>query len=451
MGYLRALIGGRLVSHKEMSQGLSYAKTRSGFIAIRNKLWRVHGCHEAVRAGVRNVEHWPQHALEMHHFPCLKVILFAALSLIGADATLVQRGQCSETLSNANEIANELQSKYWNGTSGSYTRGELWTDANTLEDLHNLMLATGSNTYRTIAENSYIGRAALNPSTNWTLFLGGSYDDAQWVILALWKIVDYKASRGLDTKSYMSSSLAIYDMVAAGWDGTCGGGVWWSSALTYKNAITNELFLLTSAEAYLRTRNDTYLENALKEYQWLLKSGMQGSGGLFNDGLDLATCQNNGATAWTYNQAVVASGLGALYVAEGGSNKTFLQQAQVSLDATISGSLTRENILKESCDDANSGGSLCNKDQQLFKGLWMKHVQYFLDSANDASITNKYTDFLGSQYAAVYHNALNVVKDVGSVWYAPNKGGSVWGPQASASGLEAVLSAAKYAPCASVY
>lgn len=41
------------------------------------------------------------------------------------------------------------------------------------------MLATGSNTYGAIAEKSYIGRAALNPSTNWALFLGGSYDDAQ--------------------------------------------------------------------------------------------------------------------------------------------------------------------------------------------------------------------------------------------------------------------------------
>ena len=41
------------------------------------------------------------------------------------------------------------------------------------------MLATGSNTYETIADNSYIGRAALNPLTNWNLFFGGSYDDAQ--------------------------------------------------------------------------------------------------------------------------------------------------------------------------------------------------------------------------------------------------------------------------------
>lgn len=73
----------------------------------------------------------------------------------------------------------------------------------------------------------------------------------------------------------------------------------------------------------------------------------------------------------------------------------------------------------------------------------MKHVEYFLGWANDVSITAKYSAFLGSQCVAVYHNAMNAAHDVGSVWYAPNQGGSQWGPQPSASGLEAVLSAAK--------
>jgi hypothetical protein len=40
--------------------------------------------------------------------------------------------------------------------------------------------------------------------------------------------------------------------------------VWWSSKKTYKNAITNELFLYTSALQYIRTHNMTYLDNALK-------------------------------------------------------------------------------------------------------------------------------------------------------------------------------------------
>ena len=73
----------------------------------------------------------------------------------------------------------------------------------------------------------------------------------------------------------------------------------------------------------------------------------------------------------------------------------------------------------------------------------MKHVQYFLDYANDSSIADKYRNFLGVQNEAVHQNALNATVDVGSVWYAPNEGGSLWGPQASASGLEAVIPAAK--------
>lgn len=50
---------------------------------------------------------------------------------------------------------------------------------NTLEDLHNLMLATGTDDFSAVADESYLGRAALNPATDWNSFLGGSNDDAQ--------------------------------------------------------------------------------------------------------------------------------------------------------------------------------------------------------------------------------------------------------------------------------
>ncbi|EIW77929.1 glycoside hydrolase family 76 protein [Coniophora puteana RWD-64-598 SS2] len=364
-----------------------------------------------------------------------------------ASATAIQhqRRQCAATLNDATTIANELQSKYFNTGTGQYTDGELWTDSNTLEDLHNLMLATGNDDYGTVADNSWVGKAALDSSTDWNSFLGGSNDDAQWVILALWKIGDYKTARGQDASAYTSSASKIYDIIAGQWDDTCGGGVWWSTAHTYKNAITNELFLLTSAEGYLRTQDQTYLTNAQNEWNWLFNSGMRNSDGLFNDGLDSSTCANNGQTTWTYNQAVVASGLGALYAATG--NSTLLDQAEISLDATMSSSLVSNDILKESCDDADAGGAQCNHDQQIFKGIWTKHVQFYLDYANDASRTAKYTDFLSSQYSAVIHYGMNSAHDVGSVWYAPDNGGSVWQPEASASGLEAVVSAAKYGSC----
>lgn len=223
--------------------------------------------------------------------------------------------------------------------------------------------------------------------------------------------------------------------------------MWWSTDHTYKNAITNELFLLTSAAGYLRTKNETYLENANEEWSWLIASGMRGPSGLFNDGLDLKTCQNNGQTTWTYNQAVVASGLAALYAATG--NASLLDQAEVSLDATIKfhGSLTGNGILRESCDLAVSNDTTCDHDQQIFKGIWTKHVQYYLDNANDICRVAKYSHFLGVQHLGIVRHATNSAHDVGSVWYTADQGRSQWSPQASASGLEAFISAAKYGSC----
>lgn len=109
------------------------------------------------------------------------------------------------------------------------------------------------------------------------------------------------------------------------------------------------------------------------------KTGMRNSQGLYNDGLDFTTCENNGQTVWTYNQGVVASGLAALSVATG--DKSYLDIAEVTLDAAFS-HLTQGGILKESCDNAAAGGSQCDHDQQIFKVnplvfTLMPHCCYF--------------------------------------------------------------------------
>ncbi|PPQ69901.1 hypothetical protein CVT26_014164 [Gymnopilus dilepis] len=375
---------------------------------------------------------------------CVRAAAVEKVRPVEEVVAIEKRGQCQATLNTALSVAHTLQNHYYNTGNGQYNGGSLWTDANTLEDLHNLMLATGTDDFSTVADNSYIGRMANNPSTNWNSVINGSNDDAQWIILALWKIADYKAARGLSNTNYINSGIAIYNIIVGQWDGTCGGGVWWSSAHTYKNAITNELFLLTSASGYLRFKQQAFLNNANLVASWLLNSGMRNSAGLWNDGLDSNTCGNNGQTTWTYNQGVIASGLAALAAATG--NKSYLDQAEITLDATIS-HLTSNNILKESCDDAAAGGPVCDADQQIFKGIWTKHLQYYLDNANDASRTAKYSPFLGSQTSAVFHYGTDANNDIGSVWYAPNQGGSVFTPKTSASGLEAHVAAAKYGPC----
>lgn len=73
----------------------------------------------------------------------------------------------------------------------------------------------------------------------------------------------------------------------------------------------------------------------------------------------------------------------------------------------------------------------------------MKHLQYYLDTANDASRKAKYAGFINAQASGVVHYATGSGYNVGSVWYGPNQGGFVFSPKTQASGLAALVSAAK--------
>ncbi|KAG8863997.1 hydrolase 76 protein [Tulasnella sp. 330] len=297
--------------------------------------------------------------------PLIVLALVSSVFHIGTSAPFEKRAQCASQLSLAASIANRLMSHWYNPLLGSFNSGSLWTDANTIEDAHNLMLAAGTDTYA-ILDFSKIGiEGAMASTIIWEIQVDGSNDDTLWLVLTMWKIADYLQARGRDASGYLKSASELYDLVAAQWDTTnCGGGVWWSTAKTYKNAITNELFLYTSANGYLRTGQASYLENARKEWAWLNQTGMRNNKGLYNDGLDFNTCANNGQTEWTYNQGVVASGLAALSVATG--DKSLLDVAEVTLDAVFS-QMTQGGILRESCDDAAAGGAQCDHDQQIFK------------------------------------------------------------------------------------
>eukprot|EP01048_Picozoa_sp_COSAG05_P026518 COSAG05_NODE_7281_length_833_cov_1.297003_1_plen_117_part_00 len=77
-------------------------------------------------------------------------------------------------------------------------------------------------------------------------------------------------------------------MSTAAWNessAACGGGIWWSTKHSYRNAIANELFLVTAAKLGRR-------DWASKQWRWFNASGMINADSLINDGLS-QTCQNN--------------------------------------------------------------------------------------------------------------------------------------------------------------
>ena len=49
---------------------------------------------------------------------------------------------------------------------------------------------------------------------------------------------------------YLDAARTIFARNLGGWDEVCGGGLWWNTERTYKNAITNELFITLAAQLH---------------------------------------------------------------------------------------------------------------------------------------------------------------------------------------------------------
>jgi hypothetical protein len=63
--------------------------------------------------------------------------------------------------------------------NNAYTTTETWTDANTFEDLNNLMLAAGVDTWANVNTDSHLAQLGAANAGGWDAFFQGSFDDAQ--------------------------------------------------------------------------------------------------------------------------------------------------------------------------------------------------------------------------------------------------------------------------------
>ena len=313
-----------------------------------------------------------------------------------------------------------------------------WNSAVALQTIGDYMERTGDRRYLPQLDNTFEKDKGVFPAGYLSgdpllgNFTSRAIDDSEW-----WGLTWIQAYDLTKNRKYLDMAVTIAQYVEGYWDpGTCGGGVWWNGERTYKNAVTNGLWIRLTAELHNRLPQDKHWLGRAKEgWNWFLGSGMINSAGLVNDGLK-DDCQSNGDTVWSYNQGL-AIGAG-LELWRATHDSSLLTTVRRLADAAIApGGLVTDGVLTEYCD---APGRTCDDNGKQFKGIFLRYWMDLADTTHD----RRYTDFVAQQAAKVWNDDRDAADRLGERWSGAAPNVFDWRTQASA--LSALIAAVPSTP-----
>jgi hypothetical protein len=318
----------------------------------------------------------------------------------------------------------------------AYWQSSWWNSAVALTTVVDYLRKTGDTRYTWIVDRTFqVNKAAFPAGARSSDPIDGDFisratDDAEW-----WALAWVDAYDLTHDARYLNEAVTIANYVNGLWDtGSCGGGVWWDRERTYKNAVTNALWVRITAALHNRISGDTqWLGRATTAWTWFQNSGLINASGLVNDGLT-SGCANNGQTVWSYNQGLSIGAAVEIWRATGDS--AALSTARRLADAAAaSPALVSGGVLTESCDTVTAS---CDDNAKQFKGVFMR----YLDELNTAT-GGAYTAFARTQADSVWNADRDSLVRLGERWAGADPAAHPnvrdWRTQASA--LSALLAA----------
>jgi predicted alpha-1,6-mannanase (GH76 family) len=296
-----------------------------------------------------------------------------------------------------------------------------WNSANAITVLVDYERVSGSRAFNAVLAGTFSRAQSIHAN-----FVNDYYDDDGWWALAWINAYDLTGD-----PEYLSMAETIFTAISGGWDtSTCGGGMWWSTPRTYKNAIANELFIAIAAKLANRTAGDVsagYLRWAELGWRWFKGSGLINAQNLINDGLVSThpnACTNNRKTTWSYNQGVILGGLVELSKAD--QDPTLIPEAETIANAAIA-HLTAGGILT---DKSVAGG-----DAPQFKGIFLRNLMALYVVARNP----RYKTFTEVNANSILTRDESSSEQFGALWQGPVDSAD---PTRQSSALDALIAAA---------
>ncbi|RAL65465.1 hypothetical protein DID88_001031 [Monilinia fructigena] len=202
------------------------------------------------------------------------------------------------------------------------------------------------------------------------------------------RAADSQAMTRIRYQNYAASAInalqkTYYNPNAGLWGKIDGKGVGQRSY--WSQYCRNELYLTASAKLANRLPDKKtssgqgyYFEQALAAYAYLVTDStttMNPSTHLFNDGISMKTCKNNGGVVFTYNQGIIIAGLTELTWST--ANHAYTALAVQISHSVISNLTTSSGILQDKVCEPNA----CNVDEQQFKGVFTRNLAFLINRA----------------------------------------------------------------------
>lgn len=305
-----------------------------------------------------------------------------------------------QTSGPASKRAVDALMRLYDEDTGLWKTTGWWNSANALTALLDYQIATGDDRYEWVIANTY----EKNVDAQGGNFTNDYIDDTGWWALAWIRAYDITGEQ-----RYLDTAIHDAEYMWDTWDDVCGGGVIWNINTPYKNAVTNELMIKVLASLHNRVEGDeSFLDRAVRNWEWFRDSGMINSRNMINDGLDDA-CGNNGQPTWTYNQGIVLGALTELHRATG--DQQYLRTARkLALASTRDKGINPKGVLTEPCESGD-----CGADGPTFKGVYVRN----LAELNAALPGRPFQRYLEQQARTSYAKDRNRFDQYGLHWAGP--------------------------------